>query len=302
MPKKSKNIIISNPKRLAKLVAAFKRGGAAKIHVLADFDRTLTKAFVNGEKTPSLISVLRRENLLTPEYSAKAFALYHKYGPLEHDPRLSLKEKKRLMRQWWLTHFKLLIKTGLNKKDIAKAVNSENMRFRGGAPRFFKFLYGHKIPLVILSAGGLGQESILMFLKKRAKLYGNIQIISNSFIWDKNGRAIGFNEPIIHTANKDETEIKNFPAVMKKIKNKTNVILLGDLTEDLNMITGFNYDNLIKIGFLNENIKTNLPIFKKRFDVILFNDAPMDFINKLLTVIASERSERSNLTYENIHK
>lgn len=285
MSKQSKNILIPNPKKLEKLISAFRRDSAARIHVLADFDRTLTKAFVNGEKTLSLISVLRRENLLTLNYSAKAFALYHKYGPLEHDPRISLKEKKRLMRKWWLTHFKLLFKTGLYKKDIARAVASKGMRLRSGGTNLFKLLHKNNIPLVIISAGGLGKESISQFFKKRAKLYGNIQIISNSFIWDKNGRATGFKEPIIHTANKDETEVRNFPSVMKKIKARTNVILLGDMLEDLQMITGFDYANIIKIGFLNENVKTNLKFFKKHFDVILLNEASMDYINQLIKKI-----------------
>ena len=39
----------------------FIEGGLGKLHVLADFDRTLTKAFVDGEKTPSIISELRRK-------------------------------------------------------------------------------------------------------------------------------------------------------------------------------------------------------------------------------------------------
>ena len=278
----SKNILIPNPKKLAKLIKAFQQAGADKIHVLSDFDNTLTKAFVNGEKTPSLISVLRRENLLTPDYSTKAFILYHKYGPLENDPRLSLKEKKRLMREWWLTHFKLLIKTGLNRKDIAKAVNSENMRLRSDGQHFFKLLEKNKIPLVIMSANGLGKEAVKAYLKNGANHLNNIHIISNSFVWDKNGRAIKFNKPIIHSANKDETMVKNFPSVIKKVKSRTNVILLGDKPEDTHMVAGFNYNNLIKIGFLNENIKTNLPIFKKHFDVILLNDASMDYINQLI--------------------
>lgn len=282
---KQNNILITNPKKLKKIIAAFRQGGSTKIHVLADFDNTLTKAFINGKKVPSLIAILRQENFLTPDYPAKAYALYNKYRPIEDNPKLTLSKKKKAMRDWYIAHFKLLIKSGLSKKDIIKAVKSENSQLRNGTQIFFKILNGNNIPLIIMSASGLGEESILTFLKKRAKLYDNIKIISNSFIWDKGGRVIGFNEPIIHTANKDETEVKNFPTVMKKIKNKKNVILLGDKLEDLSMITGFNCDNLIKIGFLNENVSSNLPIFKKHFDVILLNDASMDFINHLIKKI-----------------
>ena len=146
MAKQSKNILISNPKKLAKLLAAFKRGGAAKIHVLADFDRTLTKAFINGKKVPSLIGVLRRENFLTLDYPAKSFALFNKYHPIENSPRVSLKEKKRAMLKWWILHFKLLIKSGLKKQDIARAVKSKNIKLRTGSKKFFKLLKKIKFP------------------------------------------------------------------------------------------------------------------------------------------------------------
>ena len=287
MAKQSKNILIPNPKRLAKLKSAFAQAGAKKIHVLADFDKTLTKAFVNGKKIPSLISVLRDEKYLTPNYAEKAYALYHKYHQMENNPRLSMAKKKRAMHDWWTAHFKLLIKSGLNKKDIARAVKSKNIQLRTNGAKFFKLLKYHKIPLVIMSASGLGNESIDLYLKKIKNYSGNIQIISNSFIWDQNGRAIGFNKPIIHSANKDEVEIKNFSKIMETIKHKKNVLLLGDQLSDLDMITGFKYDHLIKIGFYNYKQKNNLAQFKKKYDIIILGDSSLDYVNRLLKEITA---------------
>jgi hypothetical protein len=60
---------------------------------------------------------------------------------------------------------------------------------------------------------------------------------------------------------------------------------LGDGVNDIDMIEGFDYDNLIKIGFLNENVEENLPEVKKNFDVIILNDGNMDFVNNLLKEI-----------------
>ena len=48
------------------------------------------------------------------------------------------------------------------------------------------------------------------------------------------------------------------------------------------MIKGFSYENLIKIGFLNENIEENLEAYKKVYDVVILNDGTMDYMNKLL--------------------
>jgi len=84
--------------------------------------------------------------------------------------------------------------------------------------------------------------------------------------------------------NKKEIFVKDFPA-FSDVKERKNVILLGDGVDDIDMIEGFDYDNLIKIGFLNENVEENLPEFKKNFDAIILNDEEMDFVNKILKEI-----------------
>ncbi len=65
-------------------------------------------------------------------------------------------------------------------------------------------------------------------------------------------------------------------------KNRKNIILLGDNLEDIGMVKGFNYDNLIKIGFLNENVEENLEQYKRNYDVIILNDSPLDYVSGLL--------------------
>jgi len=46
------NILITNKERFEELKKEFKKDGVEKLHVLADFDRTFTYAFVNGKKSP----------------------------------------------------------------------------------------------------------------------------------------------------------------------------------------------------------------------------------------------------------
>jgi len=275
------SIVITDSEKLEKTKKIILEQGKEKIHVLADFDRTLTKAFVNDRKIPSIISVLRDEDYLSEEYSEKAKALANKYHPIEIDSSISMEEKKKAMQEWWTQHFNLLIKSGLNKKHLEEVIKDGNIQFRKGTTEFLDFLYENKIPLIIMSSTGLGGDSISMYLKKQGKLYDNVHIVSNSYEWDSKGNAVSFKEPIIHVMNKDETAIKDYK-VFDLIKNRKNVLLLGDSLGDVGMITGFDYDNLIKIGFLNENIKENLPHYKKVYDVILTNDNSMDFVNNLL--------------------
>ena len=277
----TENVVISNSKELEKIKKLISEAGAERLHILTDFDRTLTTAFVNGKSVPSIISILREGSYLTPDYTKAANELYAKYHPVEIDPKIPLEEKKKMMKEWWTTHFKLLIKSGLNKKDLKKVVDSEKIRFRDGFGEFVDFLQRHNIPLVIISSSGLGTDTISMCLKKEGKLFDNIYIISNSYEWDKNGNAISIKQPIIHGMNKDETVIRGFP-FFDLIKYRKNILLIGDSLDDIGMVNGFNYDNLIKIGFLNENVAENLEYYKRTYDVIILNDSSMDYINNLL--------------------
>lgn len=277
-----KNITISNKNKLEKIKYKIHRAGPNKLHVLTDFDRTLTKNFVDGKEIPSVISILRDGSYLTKDYAARAHALFNKYHPTEIDPKIPLEEKKKAMHEWWSSHYKLLIETGLNKKDIEQVVNSEKIKLREGVLEFLDLLHNYDIPLVIISSGGLGIDSILGFFEKEGKAYENIYIISNSFEWDKNGNAIRIKEPIIHSMNKDETSVKDFPAVYEAIKNRKNVLLLGDTLGDVGMIKGFDYDNILKVGFLNKNVEEILEPFKKAYDIIILNDSDMFCVNDLL--------------------
>jgi len=141
---------------------------------------------------------------------------------------------------------KRLISSGLTRKIIKDVVQQEKIPFRDEHEIFFDVLHSNNIPLLIFSASGMGYEGIYYSLEKANTLYDNIDIISNSFIRDETGKAIGTREPLIHTFNKDETIIKNFP-IYEKIKNRKNIILLGDSLSDIHMANGCNYQNIIRI-------------------------------------------------------
>ncbi|MBS3143544.1 hypothetical protein J4446_01550 [Candidatus Woesearchaeota archaeon] len=278
-----KYVVISNPKRLEEIKSKISKKGGGNFHVISDFDRTLTKSFINGNKFTSIISLLREGNAISSYYEKKSHELFNKYHPIEVDLKFPLKEKKKEMHEWWTTHFELLIKSGLNKKDLERVVESNKIQFREGCLEFFDFLHSKSIPLIIFSSSGLG-DAIPMILKKNRRLYENIHIITNFFEWNKKGNAIKVKEPIIHVMNKDETSVKNYP-FFDEIKNRKNVLLLGDSLGDIGMINGFDYANLIKIGFLNEKIDEHLEIYKKNFDVIITDDNSMNYVNKLLKEI-----------------
>lgn len=276
---KMNNIIISNKEKLEETIKRISRDGKERFHVIADFDRTLTKAIIGGKKTPTVIAQIRDGNYLTQDYAPKAYALYDEYRPIEINPNINSEEKNKKMHEWWKKHFDLLIECGMNQKVIEDIVRNKKLKFRKGSLRLLDILNNNKVPLIIMSAGP--GDMIRTYLESERKMHPNIYLIANFFIFDKDGNAIGIKEQIIHSLNKHEIEIKRLPVYRDLLKRK-NVLLLGDNLEDIGMIEGFPYDNLIKIGFLNENIEENLNKFKKAYDIVILNDGEMNYVNRLL--------------------
>ena len=274
-----KKVIVLNSKKLQEQIKIIKEYGISRFHVITDFDRTLTKCFVDNNKSSTLIAYMRNGRYLTPDYPDKAFALFDKYHPIEIDPKISIQEKSKKMDEWWNLHTDLLVKSGMSKEVIEDIVKKNKLHFRKGALEFIDILHEHNIPMIIMSAGPA--QLIEEFLKKENRLYSNIHIIANYFIWDKNGIAIGRRSPVIHTFNKKEIQIKELSIYNELLKRK-NVLLLGDSVADIDMIEGFPYENLIKIGFLNENVEEQRKDFEKSYDAIILNDGTMDYANELL--------------------
>lgn len=277
------NIIFSDRyKDFQNIQDDFIEWGYDNLHILADFDRTLTKNFVDGEEKPSLVSVLRREWILWEDYSKQAYDLFNYYHPFEISHTLSSWEKKKYMDEWWHKHMQLLVDTWIQKRDILEALSLWKVEFRDGIKIFLEFLESHNIPLVIISANALWTDSIRTFFQIQWFSTNNIHIISNEFEWDTQWKAIWYKKPVIHVFNKDETVLRDFPDISNKISDRKNVILLWDSEGDPGMIEWFEADNLLKVWFLNKNKEELEQRYRQLYDVVICDDGNFDFINTFL--------------------
>jgi cytosolic 5'-nucleotidase 3 len=277
------NIIIVNPEELERKKEEIAKDGVEGLHILSDFDRTITYGLNDGKRTPTVISQLRSDpKYLGESYPKRANELFDVYHPIEIDPKIPLAEKKKEMDAWWMKHFNLIAESEFTKELIKQVVKEKPLRFRKGALEFLTLLNSQNIPLIFMSAAP--GDMLIEYLIQNKLLLPNITVISNLYDWDENGRAIQIKKPVVTSVNKDETLIHELP-IYSKIKDRKNVLLLGDGLEDVGMIEGFDYKNLIKIAFLNENVEENLPAFKKAYDVVLLGDQNMDYVNDLVKEI-----------------
>jgi len=281
-----KEVIISNIEKFKELKKSFIEGGFDNLHILSDFDRTVTCGLDDsGKKTATVISKLRvNSDYLGQEYFDEAHKLFDIYHPIEVDLKISLEEKKIKMYEWWSRHFELIAKFGLDIVLIDRVIEENPLKFREGVLEFISLLYKNEVPVVFISAGP--GDMIEKYLGKNGLDFSNVYVVGNRYSFDEVGKVVAIKEPIIHTYNKTEVVLKN-TNIYDKIKSRKNVLLLGDQVGDAGMIEGFVYDNLLKIGFLNEKVEENLEEYKNNFDVVLTGDCDFSFVNELVKDISS---------------
>ncbi len=135
------------------------------------------------------------------------------------------------------------------------------------------------IPVIIISAG-IG-NIIEEFLKFENDYFDNIHIVSN-YINFENGYIKNLKGDTIHALNKNIVKLDNISK--KLLANRKNILLLGDGTADLKMISERDKENAITVGFLEEKIEENLESFNELFDVVITNNGTFDDVNKILKI------------------
>ncbi|XP_044461687.1 cytosolic 5'-nucleotidase 3 [Mangifera indica] len=292
----SKFTVTADPQSLENKISAIRLAGPSKLQVIADFDATLTRYWINGSRGQSSHGLLNQGN---PEYDAKRHALYEYYHPLEFSPHIPIEEKTKLMEEWWGKTHALLVEGGLTYDAIKASVANASISFREGVVELFEFLEERDIPVLIFSAGlaDIIEEVLRQTVHKSFK---NVKIVSNRMIFNEDGCLASFKGKTIHSLNKNEHaldmaaplhdhlgETNGHNDGYSSVKTRTNVLLLGDHIGDLGMSDGLNYDNRISVGFLNDNIENNLDSYSKAFDIVYLNDAPMWGVVKLASQLCS---------------
>ena len=244
-------------------------------YILTDFDRTLTA----GDSVSSW-GVLSSSGNVPEEYIEERTELYNYYYPYEISLTLDDKTKNKLMVEWWTKHVGLFVKYKFSEEEINGVANKKDiMKFRPGAKELLKRMHEKNIPVIIISAG-VG-NFIEQFLINNDALYDNIYIVAN-FVKFENGVAVGISNNIIHSLNKNEAAM---PDSIKKLVNKReNVVLFGDIIDDIRMVSAEKRDRALKVGFLNNEKESSLDSYLDYYDIVGINDATFNELIEQLKI------------------
>jgi 5'-nucleotidase len=260
-------------------IKALRASGKECLHLVADFDRTLTKGFVNDIKSSSSWGAFVNSFV---GYEAERAALFNLYHPIEVDPLIDPELRKEKMSEWYSLHLALLVRYGVSEEIIADVVGQGKIHLREGFSDFLSLISSNNIPHLVFSAG-LGDV-----IKTYFDIYDlwnpHLHLISNFFIFDESGRATGFKDEIIHSFNKTEALIEGKP-YFAAVKERRNAILLGDTLGDIHMADGLRHDTILRIGFLNEDTAC-LDAFRNAYDMVIVPDTGLqDVIDVLKRVL-----------------
>ncbi len=278
------NIHIQKKDKVQRKIDSIKASGSTSFHVIADFDKTLTRASVDGKKVVSSYALLRNGEYLTKDYVDKSHAMFAEYHPYEIDPKIPMDIKIKKMEEWWKKHYELMVECGMQKKIIEEIISLGQLKTRDGFDIFIDSLEKSNVPLLIFSAGQ--GDMIKEFLTQNKKLTSNVHLISNFYTFNDEGRVIGYKTPFIHTFNKNEVAIKETP-YYQEIKEHRHVILLGDQIADLDMSHGIEHDTIITIGFLNIDREDLFNEFSEKYDVVILDDGSLEYVNELIQTLLS---------------
>lgn len=251
-------------------------------YVVADFDKTIT-----SKKSNTSFSLFSKSGFYSDKYLEERNKNYEYFRPLELDPKITGKDKEKIVKAWQEASYKLLLKYEVRESDIPKILNGNNgLTLRDGAVQFINMLNKNGIPLIISSAG-LG-NFIIELLKIHECYNENIFVYSNilKFSDDKIVDSI---ENIIHSMNKNNIKLPT--SYYERIKNKDNVVVIGDQLSDLDMVKKLPKKETISFGFLESNVEETRSLFEDSFDVILTNNEGFDGISKILNIKNKKRGE-----------
>ena len=204
--------------------------------------------------------------------------------PIEHDPHLTREQKLPYMIEWWQKSFDLVVSTGITRENLIEIVRHSTTHLKDGCLWFFYTLERCDVPLLIFSAG-LG-DMIQEWLIQDCGNFKNIKIVSNFMSFcEKTKKINGFQSTMIHIFNKNESVLIDTDSA-NLIKDRTNVILIGDSLGDIDMANGVeSKNNVLKIGFLNEHVEQLLPKYMEAYDIVTIKDSTFNVPNAVLRSI-----------------
>ncbi|KAH6571067.1 hypothetical protein BASA60_007345 [Batrachochytrium salamandrivorans] len=255
------NIFIQDTHKVTEKLSKLDADGVELLHIITDFDMTLTQYWHDGARSMSTHGVLENAPRMTDECRAALNDLYKTYYPIEVSPIIPFEEKVEKMKIWWSSAHKIIANIGLTEQDIQDMVRTSPVTFRPLLREFIEICHSRDLPVLIFSAGLT--DVLTEILTSSQLIRDNMDIVSNKMHFE-NGVVVSFEDPLIHTFNKNEAAVVNTKHYVK-IENRPNVSQVK-----------------LTIGFLNHDHDLLIDQYAEAFDIVVLQDSTLSFVIQLL--------------------
>jgi len=191
-----------------------------------------------------------------------------------------------------------------------------NMACRHGIIELFDQMRETKIPMLVVSAGikdnidtifqemlrGISGPWIHKMSYEELQALYNFKVIANTFKYDLKPDPVSrrmektiadFDDRVLHCMNKREFVNEIHREELQPMMRK-NVLVLGDLVTDIDMVDPNRHDQMLKVGFLNKMQNEHLfDYYMEQFDIVICRDGPLLPVNLIVDTIVSN-SETTN--------
>jgi 5'-nucleotidase len=215
-------------------LAAFAAAGPQNLHVVSDFDLTLTAGKERGQNLGTWDVM---DELMPPEGIARHAAIYNSFRPIELLGQLT----DTVAAEKWSETLDLIVGYHMDINTVESAFLSV-AKLREGGKELFDICEQSGIPTVVLSSG------IRNVIEQMAMHYGihPTHILSNDLVVDDAGTVQAWRrDTLIHMLNKKEM---GHSELSKLRTTRPNVLLMGDVPDDAKMVAG---DNVIRIRVID---------------------------------------------------
>jgi HAD superfamily hydrolase (TIGR01544 family) len=248
-----------NSPALAAKIARFSAAGSTQVHVVLDFDRTLTVAKHASVEATSW-QVMERQ--MPPAGKAEYGALFDAYRRFELDGALTTS----LAEEWWNKSLALLTKYAVDLNEV-EATFLDTVALRPGATELFAAVDRQGIPAVILSAG---VKDIITILLTKNGITPPL-VISTELTTNTKGIVTGWQpETVVHVLNKSEVQHDELDRIRRE---RPLSIIIGDSLDDAHMAIG--EDDVLRIRVIDpradEQVEAALEKTFQAFDLAVLN-------------------------------
>jgi len=279
-----KNVEIKNLENVEEKLSKIINDGKDSVHLISDFDMTITKYWYNGTRSPSSHDILTRSSKVSETYRKTCEDLKEKFYPIEINPELTTEEKFPYMVEWWEKADQAILDEKIHKDTIAHMCRETPVVYRAGIKDVLHTCKDKNIPFLVFSAGV--QNVIQETLSQSNLMFDNMNVVSNKMAFnEETGICDRFVGPLFHVFNKDNFGLEGTD-YEKRLQNRNNVIICGDSLGDIKMADGVAHDTCLSIGFLNLNKEKMIDKYRDTFDIVITDDGSFELVNEILRILA----------------